>query len=86
MMKTVTYPKIEAVAPLPGKKLLVRFVGGEQKVYDCRPLLKQESFAALQNESLFRQVKVDVGGYGISWNDLIDLSESELWLHGKARD
>jgi hypothetical protein len=84
-MKIVAYPKIEAVTPMPGKKLLVRFVGGEDKVYDCRPLLTQESFSALQNESLFRQVNVDVGGYGVSWNDRIDLSESELWLNGKAR-
>ncbi len=86
MMKTITFPKIEAVKPLSGKKLLVRFIGGEQKVYDCHPLLKQESFSALRDESFFRQVKVDVGGYGISWNDYIDLSESELWMKGKVRD
>jgi len=28
-------------------------------------------------------VKVDAGGYGISWNDDIDLSEYELWTNGK---
>lgn len=84
MMKTVVAPKIETVTPLPGKKLRVRFVGGEEKVYDCRPLLDEESFSLLRDESLFRQVKVDVGGYGISWNDCVDLSESELWLKGKA--
>jgi hypothetical protein len=83
-MKTVVFPKVEAVTPLPGKKLRVRFVGGETKVYDCRPLIEQEPFSALQNESFFRQVKVDVGGYGISWSDCIDLSESELWINGKA--
>jgi hypothetical protein len=83
-MKTAVFPKIEAVTPLPGKRLLVQFAGGEDKVYDCRPLLKQEPFSALQNESLFHQVKVDGGGYGISWNDNIDLSESELWLNGRA--
>ncbi len=84
-MKTIVYPKIEAIKPLPGKKLLTRFAGGEEKVYDCRPLLDREPFSALENESLFRQVKVDVGGYGVSWNDRIDLSESELWLNGKQR-
>jgi hypothetical protein len=84
-MKTVVFPKIEAVTPLPGKKLLVQFVGGDQKVYDCRPLLDQEPFSSLENESFFRQVKVDAGGHGISWSDSIDLSESELWLNGKAR-
>ena len=85
-MKTVVFPKIEAVTPLPGKKLLVRFVGGKDKVYDCRPLLDQEPFSGLKNESFFHHVKVDVGGYGISWSDSIDLSESELWLNGKAKD
>jgi hypothetical protein len=86
MMKTITYPKIEAVEPLSGKKLLVRFVGGQQKVYDCGPLLKQEPFSALQNDSFFCQVKADVGGYGVSWDDRVDLSESELWLKGEARE
>jgi hypothetical protein len=85
-MKTVVFPKIEAVTPLPNKKLLVRFVGSEDKVYDCRPLLDQEPFSALQNESVFREVKVDAGGYGISWSDSIDLSESELWLNGKTEN
>ena len=83
-MKTIVFPKIEAVAPLPDKKLLVRFVGGNSKVYDCGPLVDQEPFSALKNESFFGQVKVDVGGYGISWSDSIDLSESELWLNGTA--
>jgi hypothetical protein len=31
-----------------------------------------------------REKQSDVGGYGISWSDSIDLSESELWLNGKA--
>ena len=84
-MKTIAFPRIEAVTPLPDKQLLVRFVGGNEKVYDCRPLLGQEPFSALENESLFRQVNVDAGGYGVSWNDQIDLSESELWVNGNAR-
>jgi hypothetical protein len=54
MMKTIAFPKIEAAKPLSDMKLLVRFVGGEEKVYDCRPLLKHEPFSALRNESLFR--------------------------------
>ena len=31
---------------------------------------------------LFEQVKVDNGGYGISWNEEIDLSCNELWENG----
>ena len=33
---------------------------------------------------LFEQVKVDAGGYGISWNDEIDLSCDELYHNGKV--
>jgi hypothetical protein len=83
-MKTATFPRIESVSPLPDQKLLVCFAGGKKKIYDCRSLLKKEPFSALQNESFFRQVRVDAGGYGISWNDQMDLSESELWLNGKT--
>lgn len=31
---------------------------------------------------MFGQVKVDVGGYGISWNDELDLSAEEIWECG----
>jgi hypothetical protein len=33
--------------------------------------------------AFFRAVRVDVGGYGISWSDSIDLSEYELWTNGE---
>jgi hypothetical protein len=85
-MRTIVFPKVEAVVPLPEMKLLVQFAGGEKKLYDCRRLIYREPFSALENESFFRQVKVDAGGYGISWSDSVDLSESELWLNGKAKD
>jgi hypothetical protein len=85
-VKTVVSPKIEAITALADKKLLVRFVGGQRKLYDCAPLIDREPFSALDNESFFRRAKVDVGGYGISWSDDVDLSESELWLNGKAVD
>jgi hypothetical protein len=83
-MNSTVYPKVAAITPLPGRKLLVRFISGESKVYDCRRLMGTAPFSALENESLFRQVKVDVGGYGISWSEAIDLSEAELWRNGTA--
>ena len=33
-------------------------------------------------DGLFEQVRVDKGGYGISWNDEIDLGCEELWENG----
>lgn len=77
-----TYPKVKLVQPLQGKRLLVTFNNNIKKVYDCTPLLVQESFVKLADEAIFHNVKTDQGGYGISWNDEIDIAESELWING----
>ena len=73
--------KVKEVRPLPDYNLLVNFVTGEKKQYNVKPLFdKWEAFKALVvTRGLFEQVKVDVGGYGISWNDNIDLSCNELY-------
>ena len=36
----------------------------------------------MQRNNLFKYVKVDVGGYGVVWNEHIDLSCNELWENG----
>ena len=76
------YPKVKSVKPLQDKKLLVTFQNDIQKIYDCSGLLNDKYFSSLADEVLFNSVKTDLGGYGISWNDEMDLSESELWMHG----
>ena len=76
------YPKIKMVKPITDKRIIVTFENDIKKIYDCSPLLKQESFRPLTNDMLFNCIKVDLGGYGISWNEEIDLSESELWVNG----
>lgn len=78
------FHKVQAVQPLPDYRLLVRFDDGTQKAYAVRPLFeKWESFQALAYvQGLWNQVKVDAGGYGISWNDDIDLSCDELYHNG----
>jgi hypothetical protein len=78
------FSKLQSVTPLERKRLLVTFDNGIRKIYDCSPLLEEETFGPLIDEFLIKQVRIDDGGYGISWNDEIDLSESELWLHGST--
>jgi hypothetical protein len=79
-----SYPKIQSVQALPGKKLRVTFVNGGIRLYDCRPLLKEEPFKALQDDALFHLARAEEHGYGVIWNDEIDLAESEVWLHGRT--
>lgn len=79
-------PKIKSVRPLKEKQLLVTFVNGTEKVYDCHNILRHERFHLLRQEAFFKAVQVDPGGYGISWNDEMDLSEYELWQNGVEID
>jgi hypothetical protein len=75
-------PKILSVQALENKKLLIKFANGVAKVYDCNQLLSLDMFQVLRNDAFFKSVKVDAGGYGISWNDDADLSEYEIWTNG----
>lgn len=77
------FHKVDEVYALPDLRLSVLFAEGVTKAYDVTPLLGRfPVFEALRDEALFQSVSVDVGGYGIVWNDDIDLSCDELWEHG----
>ena len=79
------FHKVRGVTPLPNLQLSVQFANGSTRLYDVAPLTEHiESFKPLETGSLFEDVEVDPGGYGISWNDDIDLSCDELWEHGEA--
>ena len=61
--------------------MLVSFSEGVSKIYDVKPLFKKwDIFNALKKEHVFDDVRVDQGGYGVSWSDDIDLSCDELFL------
>ena len=77
------FHKVKDVAAMPGMRLSVQFVNGTTKLYDVKPLLERfPAFEVLEGEGLFSSVEVDRGGYGIIWNDDVDLSCDELWEHG----
>lgn len=85
---SVMFHKIKNVAALPEYKLSVQFSEGVTKIYDVKPLfVKIPLFAGLmENPAEFACVTVDVGGYGIVWNDELDLSCDELWENGVQID
>lgn len=75
--------KITDVKATDDYKLIVNFENGVIKEYDMKEKLNECPFELLKNKAYFKAVKVDTGGYGISWNSNIDLSEYELWNNGK---
>ena len=80
------FHKMRAVHTLSDYRLYIQFSEGLTKIYDAKPLFtKWAAFKRLENEpELFNDVAVDTGGYGIVWNDELDLSCDELYENGKT--
>jgi len=76
--------KIVSVKPMKNTVLLVGFQNGVEKTYDMRSLYPVfPQFEVLEKDvDLFNQVQVDMGGYGISWNDDLDLDAEDIWEDG----
>jgi hypothetical protein len=67
---------------IDGRKLIVEFSSHEIKQYDISHLLNKSMFSPLQERSFFNSFNIEPGGYGLVWNDEIDISEYELWKNG----
>lgn len=82
------FHKIKNVTALPDYKLSVQFSEGVTKIYDVSLLFdKYPFFMPLKDdEKLYNSVEVDQGGYGVIWNDDIDISCNELWGNGKIAE
>lgn len=78
-------PKIIAAQAVDDRTLLVEFSNHEVKSYNISKLLEKPTFKPLQNPHFFRNFRVDLGGYGLVWNDEIDISEYELWQNGVSQ-
>ena len=77
------YPLIVKVEAKSNKRLLVRFRNGVTKLYDCKRILALPAFESLRrDDALFRRAHADTHGYGVIWNDELDLAESEIWIGG----
>ena len=76
--------RIIEVKALKNFVVSVVFQNGTVKEYDVEKLFDiLPQFLIFKKENtLFECVKVDVGGYGISWNDELDLSAEEIWEEG----
>ena len=76
--------RIVSVKPMENFILLVNFQNGIEKTYNVRnlyPIFPQ--FKIFESDTtLFKQVQVDTGGYGISWNDELDLDSQSIWDNG----
>jgi hypothetical protein len=77
-------PKIVSATAVDDHTLVIQFDNSAKKRYNVTPLFGKAMFVPLKNPALFKSVKVEQGGYAVSWNNEIDISEYELWSHGEA--
>ena len=75
-------PPLRSVRAISDHELDATFADGRHVIYDMQPLFAKEVFAPLRDPVLFHQVRMDPGGYGVSWNDQLDLAEWELYSQG----
>ena len=78
------FVKITSVATLSNYILLVGFSTGEYKEFDLKPLIeKYEPFKVFKEiNGLFEQVKIDIGGFGLIWNDDLDIAADGIYEKG----
>lgn len=78
------FHKVKNVTALPGFRLLAHYIDGTDKLYDMKQLFEQypvfRSFETIPG--LFQSARVDTGGYGIVWNEDIDLDAEEIYQNG----
>lgn len=78
------FKKARKVYPLDEMVIGVLFEDGVFKKYDLAPLAaKWPVFNALHYRKLFESARVDAGGYGIVWNEDIDIAAEEVYFNGQ---
>lgn len=75
---------ITKIEPKEDLIIIATFADGEIVSFDVKIMFEKHSvFHALEDKELFNSVKIDGVGYGISWNDDLDLSSDGIYLRGK---
>ena len=79
------FHKIKSLSTLPEFILLVGFQDGTFREFDLKSLMdKYPPFESLkQVQGLYENAKIDIGGYGIVWNDELDISAECIYEQGK---
>lgn len=75
-------PRIISAHAIDARTLLVEFSNLEVKKHDISQLLDKPMFVSLQKPGFLKNFSIDLDGYGLLWNDEIDISEYELWQNG----
>ena len=76
VMKTPVWI-VKAVQPQPDYSLIITFANGEQRIYDAKPLLKENIYAQLRSTTFFLRARADCGT--VVWSDEVDIAPEHLY-------
>ena len=77
------FHKTKTIKVEDGYILFIGFEDGAQRRYDVQQMFERfHVFLDLRKDGLFDRVRVYQGGYGIRWNDDIDIACDELYFVG----
>lgn len=85
-MEQFVFHLIRSLSTTRDLHIIAQFDDGVIKSYDVSRLsLRNSVFKVFEsNPDLFSKAKVDAGGYGVVWNEDIDLSANEIWANGET--
>lgn len=76
--------KIISVETKPNLIISATFLDGTIKEYDVKQMFcVYPPMKALEDDTLFHTVQLDTGGFGVSWNDDLDLESETIWEYGR---
>jgi len=78
------FHKIKKIRCLPFFTVWAKFEDGRQVAYNMASLFDRfEIFKTFQTiPGLFETARISAGGYGIEWNDDIDIAAEEIYVNG----
>ncbi|MCT7953274.1 DUF2442 domain-containing protein [Ancylothrix sp. C2] len=77
-------PRIVSAKAIDNQTLVIKFTNNEFRKYDISKLLENPMFAKFRNPTVLKNFRIEEGGYGLVWDEDVDISEYELWQNGKS--
>ena len=78
------FKKIAAVQPFSSSELVIWFADGEARLFDVAEFIKSnDKYASLSDEKVFATAELAAEGYGVSWDNDLDLGCKEIYEASK---
>ena len=78
------HPRLVSITAMSDYILRGEFSDGATRYYDAKKLPERwpDFMDLFTIPHLFEQVHLEAGGFGIAWNDYLDLDAIEVWTGG----